>query len=658
MLSSLIASAIVTVQAQEQPIILWAVVTSDPYWGGWGGYHDILYEIMEEFAKLSPRIDLKIDMYDSYTVWDIVWDEKWNVSGDPDGNGIRDGWDLNAGHWWLMPTGYLWLDCLVYSSMTPPQGGYNIMPWMNERADQLYHSAMTEIDPVKHKQHMWDWQELFMHDPPAIVMYYPEVMTAEAAYIEGWDPIAWFYDIRQMSVNTAVFDAVATPARKAVGSDTLLFGLIDPIYSWNCLYMYTSSEELVATTTLDTLYILSREQLNPPSGRYLTRPDIAAADPIWMNGPNGPNTIARVPIRQDITWTDGVHLNATDVAFSYNLVIDRLAGSWAYADFAPILEEAVVVDEYTVDFVLYEPRCDFTTLFASDWGVAILPWHQLKDLSAAEVQSHLNSITDPRPVSRGGEGLEGTGPYVIASQTPDIQVTLEKRTDYWGHEYGWGTELPDTLMLRFVEDAATRLTSLKNLEIDFAELTMAAVETWEAMATDPKFNVHSYIYPAFQPPLWLNLDSPFLSNRYVRQAMAHALPYEKVATEILPSWGIPTTYAGKTFITPLHEALNTELEPYEHNITVAQMYMNMWRYSLEGTDYTLGPVGDADFSGVVRLDDFIAWATNFGTEPEDWTFLPGNDIDPDFDNSGTVNLDDFIEWAANYGTYYPFEGAR
>ncbi len=103
---------------------------------------------------------------------------------------------------------------------------------------------------------------------------------------------------------------------------------------------------------------------------------------------------------------------------------------------------------------------------------------------------------------------------------------------------------------------------------------------------------------------------------------------------------------------------NDYLEPYEYNITKAQMYMNMWCYAQEGTDYANGPVGDADFSGVVRLDDFITWADNFGTKQTDWTFLPGNDFDPDFDNSGLVNLDDFIRWAESYGNVYPFEGAR
>ena len=660
MLTSFAAGAIVTVRGPvPEPIIMWAVVTTNPFFGFYGGYHDVLYLIQDELENIG--VDLRIQMYDDFTWYDIVWDEKWNVSGDADGNpgtytyGV-DGWDFFVGDWTPWPTGYLWIDELVYSWNTPDVGGFNTMHWMNEEADELYDAALTTFDPAEHKTHMWDWQELFMHDPPIANMYHGYIYGGRAAYLEGFEISVWFQDLSELTVNVTKFNEVAPPSRKAIGPNTLVYGVVEPLWAWNPLFTLTYTEEQVRDMTHDTLYRVSREDLTGASGKYYTKPTIAADYPTWIDGPNGPNTVARVPIRQGITWTDGVPLNATDVAWSYNLVVDVMAKSYAYCDFAHILQEAVVVDEYTVDFICYAPRYDFTTIFSSDWGVQILPWHQLKDIDRRDFGSHASNF-DPIPVSRGGEGLEGTGPYVVTSYTSDVQITLTKRTDYWGHEYGWGTELPDTFILKWVPDAADRLLALQSLEIDFGEYSIAPVETWENMMDWPTLNVRLDLADSSNP-LWMNLDNKIISNRYVRQAIAHIIPYNLIYSEILPSWGIKTAFQGKTFITPLIETFHTELEPFEYNITVAQMYMNMWRYAQEDTDYTLGPVGDADFSGVVRLDDFITWATNFGTEPADWTFNPGNDIDPDFDNSGTVNLDDFIEWAANYGTYYPFEGAR
>ena len=163
-------------------------------------------------------------------------------------------------------------------------------------------------------------------------------------------------------------------------------------------------------------------------------------------------------------------------------------------------------------------------------------------------------------------------------------------------------------------------------------------------------------------PLWMNLNNPILSNRYVRQSIAHAIPYDTILGTILPGSGV-SGIEGKTPVPPIMSEFNTVLEPYEYNITRAQLYMDMWVYSQVGTDYTLGPMGDADFSGYVEMADFVIWAANYGTTSADWTFPPGCDIDPDFNNDDyvngilgdvnrdlTVDDDDLNEWALAYGS--------
>ncbi len=117
--------------------------------------------------------------------------------------------------------------------------------------------------------------------------------------------------------------------------------------------------------------------------------------------------------------------------------------------------------------------------------------------------------------------------------------------------------------------------------------------------------------------------------------------------------------------TPAEEALYN-IGPYDYDIEVAQQYMDMWNYSLTATangtagdpNVALGPVGDNDFSGLVELDDFVIWADNVGTDPTDWPWRSGGDIDPDADNTDFVELADFYDWRENIGKYYPFYGAR
>ncbi len=110
----------------------------------------------------------------------------------------------------------------------------------------------------------------------------------------------------------------------------------------------------------------------------------------------------------------------------------------------------------------------------------------------------------------------------------------------------------------------------------------------------------------------------------------------------------------------------------------------MWLYSqtnyTDPADIAKGPVGDADFDGIVDLDDLWYWLDEYGNAPLtrqiDWwdpawsegvypwpvadgaSVAPGNDIDPDFNNDGTVGPEDFPLWFDNWGKEYPFPGAQ
>jgi hypothetical protein len=122
---------------------------------------------------------------------------------------------------------------------------------------------------------------------------------------------------------------------------------------------------------------------------------------------------------------------------------------------------------------------------------------------------------------------------------------------------------------------------------------------------------------------------------------------------------------------------------YTYDLDIAQQYLDMYLYSKTGSDYTKGCVGDANFDGIVDLDDLYYWIEEYGNAPytrqidwldPDWyttypwpkdntldgvygTVAPGNDVDPDFDNSGTVGAEDFGLWLANVGKEYPYPGA-
>ena len=631
-------------------------------------FQDIIAVIEVELAKIG--IELVIDYYDAYEWWDIVWEEGWNHTGGtpyPPG-----GWDLTLTEWWMMPTGLLWMEPLLYSWLTPPEGD-NIFPWLDDRADTLLWKGMHTIDTNERKAYLWAWQEQFMHNPPMASLYYPRKFEVTADWVEGWDAVVRFRDISDLAINETSF-AEHAPEWRKMEPNTLIYAVEEDVCSFNPLFVDTITEQWMYDLVYDTLYDLSIDPWPPtaqepsPSDFY-SKPALAAEPPILMESPNGLNTRARVLLRDDVYWSDGTQFNTTDVKFTFDLILDSRTKAVAYDHVTSVVESVEVVNKTCVDFILYEPYADLATLLSDDWGIAIVPWHSLKDIPVPQIKNHPSNYN-------WTQMLSGTGPFVLTDFVPDEHITFEVNPNYFGYELGWGPHNITKIILKWIPDWSSRLIALMINDVDFGEYAPAPVEQFLDLQEEPNLRVWEYDSPE-SIDLFFNLDNRYLSNRYVRQAIAHAIPYSQIFNGILPSWGIPTAYPGKTLITPLHHyytdsnigtpvhLFNDDLDPYEYDIAKAAEYLNMWLYSQPtyappgSAEVDLGPVGDADFSGRVNFDDFWVWRENVGKTPIEWPWIPGMDVDPDFNNDEAVTYpEDFNLWRINYGDHYPFAGAR
>jgi len=666
LISAFAGSGIVPVQADPYYFTLHALATFDPFWGYYFLHETIWSAIKSDLAAIG--INLEIYFVEDWELWDRVWGDGWNKSWD------EGGWDMTIFEWIMQPHALApWFESIVYGSLTPYEGGYNIFPWRNEIADTLLETGMRSFDADTRKTFLWLWQEQFMFDPPWVNLYYPRVYEVMADYIEGYDPVGWWYDVTHLYINETKFyeHVVTNPARLAEGPNTVISAVTEELWSLNPMFMDYRTEEQMGTLCFDTLYRWSIDPWPWPTGTepnpqdYKILPELAADYPTWMDGPNGPNTRVRVPLRPGVVWSDGVPLNATDVKWTYDAMMSPVSKSTGAVDFTYVIESVEIVDEFTVDFILYEPYPDVLSVLSNGWGTgAILPWHHLKDVAPAHLRYHPSNTDFNIPAN----WMPTSGPFMWDPSDPpepDVQITLIKNPSYYGYGLGWGPYDIDEIIMTWIPDPAVRLMAVMNNDVDLIERPIAPVETFQMLETWPNLRVFQYDRPASNP-VWLNFDNPYLSNRYVRMAIANAIDYAYIINIILPSWGIETAYRGKTPILPQHyyddgattvHLFNEDLLPYEYNVAKALQYMEKWNYSQVGTDYTLGPVGDADFSGVVNLDDFTAWTGQWGQNEASFTFLPGQDKDSDFNNDDVVDLDDFQLWAANWGAQYPFPGA-
>jgi len=678
LVSSFAASGLVTVQASPDfpweagdGVTLYATETTNPYWGYYGGYHDIWQAIKTELAKIG--INLVISYFDDFSWYDrVATAGHWNYSHE-DG-----GWDMYIQEWWLQPHALEpWFSSMVYSWLQPdtPEQGFNSHPWNNSKADELLERGMTSFDAETRKYYLDKWQEVFMHDAPWINIYYPQVYETIGAWLDGYEPSGlWFYDLSHLSLDTNLMP----DARKALHQDWVYYAVSEDV--WNLLptFMDTYTEEQLCTIQWSTLYKWSMDWTGfvtgtvPDPSKFEIIPYLAASDPV----PVGGNPLQmRVNLRQGVQWSDGNLFDADDVVMTVmNFTIPKQAGNTGIGDVVWWCENVTKVDQYTVDFYLKRQTADFKSLLANDWGMSILPHHIFKDVPIVQLKNHESTSTFDDP----SKWAPVTGPFKLKEIIAGEYALLERNDLYFGFNASVmapdPTHGPDTtvqaIYLKTVPDPAVRLLEFQTYRLDLGEYPTAPVEVWKEMEKDNNLNVFQYDYPASNP-IWINFDNEYLSNRWIRLAIAHAVPYEKIFAEILPSWGVETAYPGKTYVMPVQyytepntggdltgstvHLFNEELEAWSYDIGKALDYMYLW-WNSENTPGTAdGAVGDSDLSGLVDLDDYLIFRANTESGGDTWpqTVVPGNTIDPDFNDDNDVELDpDFLLWASHYGVEY------
>ena len=216
-------------------------------------------------------------------------------------------------------------------------------------------------------------------------------------------------------------------------------------------------------------------------------------------------------LRKGIKFHDGVEFNAQAVKAN----IDRMmTGKYKRSSLMKPVKELVVVDDYTVKFVLKEPFGAFVNAIAHPGSLIISP--KAIETYGDEVSKH--------PV--------GTGPYVFVEWVSGDHLTIKKNPDYWK-----GEVKVDTITFRPVPESGSRLAMLRAGQAHYiypmpAELLKVA----EADANLDIIKIPSII----ERYLILNTKYAPLADVKVRQAINYALDKQAI---INIAWGGAATEA-------------------------------------------------------------------------------------------------------------------
>jgi peptide/nickel transport system substrate-binding protein len=266
-----------------------------------------------------------------------------------------------------------------------------------------------------------------------------------------------------------------------------------------------------------------------------------------------------VTIRDDAAFTDGEPVTTEDVAYTYNTA--ATSGGITYLTG---LNEAVAVDEATVEFRLTEPQSTFVNRLAT---LGIVPEHAHGDGYARN------------PV--------GSGPFSFVRWDEGQQLVVERNPDYYGEQPAF-----ERVVFVFTEEDAT-LAAARAGELHVASVPQAfAAEDLPGMdllAVESVDNrgimLPSVAEPGRKDDEGNPVGNPVTSNLALRQAINVAVAREDLVEGVLEGYGSPA--AGPVDGLPWFE-LDSAVEDADPDRAAAILRDGGW--------------DDSDGDGIVELD--------------------------------------------------------
>ncbi len=339
-------------------------------------------------------------------------------------------------------------------------------------------------------------------------------------------------------------------------------------------------------------------------------------------------------LREGVTWQDGEPFTTADVEFTIGTTAFNEDYPGPRASMFDLLEEIVVVDDYTITFILSEPFGPFM----NNIGFSIIPQH----IYDPEVSEEYNVAIADMYEHPANLNPIGTGPYNYGEWVEGEYIDLVRNPDYWNSPEPY----IETILFRFVEDLATAVASLEAGEIDL----LAGIPDDDLLRVvlnlQDTHNFYEYQELVYD---WIGFqfrEEPFLDHfgfnpfhdLRVRQAFAHAVNRQAFLDDILQGRGTLMN----SHIPPNSWAYSEDVHVYEYDPDIANDLLTeagwIWR---DGDDYR---TWEDDESIVLHFDIY----TNIGNNRrEQITVLTQQDL-----AEVGVSLElQWIEWATLLNNY-------
>lgn len=302
----------------------------------------------------------------------------------------------------------------------------------------------------------------------------------------------------------------AGPALAGKKDDTLVWATDRENAITNSSYLNTREMVIVGSLIYDRLIHLD-EKYNP-------QPLLATA---WKwEG----DTTLDLDIRKGVKFHSGKELDADDVVYTLNFIVDKANSSFNYG-YLSWIKQAQKLDSHKVRLVMNKAFPTALVYLAGSANI-LEKGHYDKAPKKADGKPDFGAVS-----------ANGTGPYKVAEIKPGELILMERNPGYWeGSPKGKGQI--GKIKFRTIKDANTRLAEVMTGAVDWvwdvpkdqAERVKSAPNLIVENAKTFRFSYITFDVKGAGP------DKRFQDKR-VRQAIAHAINRELIVKNLV---GLPS----------------------------------------------------------------------------------------------------------------------
>ena len=345
--------------------------------------------------------------------------------------------------------------------------------------------------------------------------------------------------------------------------------------SWDFQYFYTIiTPEVSSSSGYDITYYLT--SFYDTHFEYNTDGEVVgvlAED--WAMSEDGKTYTFQ--IKQGVKFSDGSDLTAEDVAKSILAVPVNLGQyNGSYGRLSTIIEDAVVVDEYTVELHLTQPY--YNTLrelcLANPFGI----------VSSEQFNEDLTAKDTFRTATYG------TGPYMYAGDNDGQTWNFGRNPNYWG-------EAPDvdSFSIKYIPDNDAKILAMQNGEVDFLSgIKNISAESFEQMEQTEGFQAQADEKSLQTYYVGYNLSDPIFGDQTVREAISSAVDKDAIVESI---------YGG------LYDKADTF---FSRSLPYCDVEQTVYNFDLDHANQILDEAGYTDTDGDgIREKDGVKLSASF-----------------------------------------------